>query len=494
RYIILLTLSIAFLISVRAGGLIIYPYIILFAGTWILLKNQLRLFLRKNRKTLLRLVVQFAVVLSGGYLLGLLFWPLGLIRPLSNPLESLSVMEDYSILIRQIFEGNWYWSKSLPSYYLPKWLLISLPVFILVGLILYGLHFIVNYKKISYAELIVLFTLIFPLAYVILIRSNLYSGWRQMYFVAGHIAVLFAIGSESMVDYYRGKKVIAIIIAALLLFTSLLPMIHYVRNPGTAYVYFNAIAGGNKHAWGNYEYDYYWHGMKEATLWFDEHIQQGDDPIYVASNFNISLYLKHRPDIDVRYVHYNNRSKVPWEYGIFGINYIHPDQLKNDRWKPTGIVKIFRDGYNNPLAVVIKRENTNDLEGIRSARLENCNHAIELLNEAIKNDPNNFVLYEYLGECYYNRNDTLITQRFIEKAKSLHPWSEKINMIDAQLDYDRGNYEVALKKCLNIVENNNKYHNIVPLLISCYEKTGNSKMADFYRAKFLNLQDNKNGN
>ena len=59
-------------------------------------------------------------------------------------------------------------------------------------------------------------------------------------------------------------------------------------------------------------------------------------------------------------------------------------------------------------------------------------------------------------------------------------------MIEAQLDYDSGNFNVALNKCLKIVENNSKYYNIAPLLIACYEKTGNQEMADKLKKKYLN--------
>jgi len=483
---ILLSFSIAFLISIRTGGLIIYPYLLLFVIVWMLMNRQEDLFSRRNRRILLRLIAQLLVVLIAGYFLGLIFWPYGLINPLVHPFESLYLMEHYSISIRQIFCGEWYWSNSLPGNYLITWLMISLPVVILLGLVMYIISLFARKGNVCFSESIVLFTLLFPVIYVITINSNLYSGWRQMYFVAGNIAVVSAVGVENAAIYLSRNKILSALMTVILILISLFPVLHYLRNPDTAYVYFNVLAGRNSKAWGSYEYDYYWHGMKKAAKWFDDKIPEQDNKIQIASNFDISLYLKHREDINVKYVHFDNRSEKAWEYGIFGVNYIHPCQLNNDLWKPANIIKVFKDGYDNPLVVIVKRRNNNDFLGVQYAINGDCNRAVDLLEETVGNDPNNFVLFEYLAECYYKRGDTLASERIIRQASKLHPWSEKINMIEAQMEYDRGHYENALKKCLSIVEDNNKYYNIVPLLISCYEKTGDFKKADFFRKKLKN--------
>lgn len=485
KHMLSLAISIAFLISVRVGGLIIFPYLFLFVGAWLILKNKFSIFKGEGKRDLYRLSAQFIVVLVAGYFLGLVFWPYGLIRPLSHPFESLSMMENYSILIRQIFEGEWYWSKFLPDYYLAKWLLISLPMVILIGILLYGVHILIRFRIISYSELIVIFTLLFPLVYVVIIKANLYSGWRQVYFVAGHIAVIAAIGVESVISYYAKKRVIAGIILVIMIIASIFPVIHYLRNPGTAYIHFNVLAGGNQKAWSNYEYDYYLHGMKSAAEWIDEALEPGEDPKIIASNFDVSLYLNDRADLQIKYVHYDNRSEAAWDYGIFGINYIHPDQLKKDMWKPAGIMKMVKDGYDIPVAVVIKRDDINDFAGIQNARTGNYSEAVELLSNSIAKDPNNFLLYEYLAESLYNSGDTISCQTFVDSTKEIHPWSEKINMIDAKLDYDAGRYETALKKCLNILEDNSNYYVILPVLISCYEKTGNLSMARYYQEKLI---------
>ena len=99
-------------------------------------------------------------------------------------------------------------------------------------------------------------------------------------------------------------------------------------------------------------------------------------------------------------------------------------------------------------------------------------------------EPNNFVLFEYLAESYYRLGQKEDCLRVIAMGKNYHPWSEKLNMLEAQLDFDAGAYDLALEKTLQILKYNNKYRNIVPLLVACYEKTGEAEKALELKRRF----------
>jgi len=476
KYTIHLSLAIAFLNSVRIGGLIIYPYFGLFILLWLIKNKDFRVFSSENRRLLQRFLAQGLVIVIVGYFLGLIFWPYGLINPIKHPFESLSLMEHYSISIRQLFGGEWYWSTALPVSYLLIWLLISLPELVLSGIVLYFVTRIKGSNRLLLSEFIVIFSLLFPFLYVALIQSNLYSGWRQMYFIAGPISVIAALGIDRALYLFSSRKVFVFSMAVVLFFASLLPLLHYFRNTDTAYVYFNSLAGGKKKAWSNYEYDYYWHGMKKAVEWLDAYIPEDDTDKIIASNFDISVYLGHRSDIKSRYIHYDDRSTVSWDYGLFGLSFIHPYQMKNDHWKPYNTIKIVSD-KRNPLVVITQRLNTNDFDGIELARAGKYEEAIPLLQRALAADPNNSRLFEILAESFYMLEYIDECIKTIGEGKALHPWNERINMIEAQIDFDNGRYEEALEKCLFIVKNNSKYYNIASLLASCYEKTGDTEAA-----------------
>ncbi|MFC2098735.1 phospholipid carrier-dependent glycosyltransferase [Bacteroidota bacterium] len=483
KYIFQLSVAIAFLVSVRVGGIIIFPYLFLFFIIWIILRREDYLYSPGKIKEFRRLLFQIPIILVIGYFGGLLFWPYGLVDPVSHPLESLSMMKHYDISIRQIFQGDLYWSTSLPDNYLFTWMAISLPVIVLLGLLLYLITLIKSQDKFSFYEFIILFSFVFPLVYTVSIGSNFYSGWRQMYFLAVPLSIISALGIERTLNLCIRKMIVLIPLSSVLVITAIPPVIHYIRNPDTAYIYFNKITGGNRNAWSKYEYDYYGHGMKEAVEWLDDNIEMDETLKTVASNIDISVYLKHRSDIQTKYVHYNLRSSKEWDYGIFGVNYIHPYQLKNNTWQPANIQKMIRDS-DNPLAIVIKRSTPGDYTGVNHAKNGRFMEAILPLEEAIQSDENNHLLYEYLAESYYHMGKIEECVRTIGLGKQINPLNEKLNMIEAQLDFDRGDYTAALEICLFIVENNGKYYNIVPLLIACYEKTGDMDMAMKLKKRF----------
>ena len=224
-------------------------------------------------------------------------------------------------------------------------------------------------------------------------------------------------------------------------------------------------------------------GIWKFVAGFDSNIDNDGTMKTVASNFDIWVYFKHRPDIRVKYTHYDHRSKESWDYGIFGVNYIHPYRLKNNTWQPDNIQGMIRDS-ENPLAVITRRSNHDDYRGVSFARNGNYKEAVTLLENAIPGNLNNFILFEYLAESYYHLGRTKDCIRTVELGKEIHPWCEKLNMLEAQIEFDRGDYDVALEKCLKIVENNSKYYIIVPLLIACYEKTGDMDMALKLKRKY----------
>ena len=188
---------IAFTVSVRVGGFILFAYL----GVALLFTFILKPFLLKHivstKLCLVKVSGQALVILIIGYFGGLPFWPFALQDIWHNPFESLQVMEHYKISIRQVFEGSLFWSTDLPWYYLPKWILISTPEFLMAGFIAFFVYFIkAKNEKLEqkWYQLFLLFTLLFPVIYVIAINSNLYSGVRQLLFIMPVLAVISSLG------------------------------------------------------------------------------------------------------------------------------------------------------------------------------------------------------------------------------------------------------------------------------------------------------------
>jgi hypothetical protein len=467
---ILIGLAIAFTCSVRIGGLILFGYFGLAVAAYLILKPFLLKQIFSTKLCLVRLLGQSFAILLIGYFAGLLFWPFALQSVFQNPLESLQVMEHYKVSIRQIFEGKWLWSTQLPWYYLPKWLLISTPEFIFFGfgvfLILFFRNWIKQDNKQLFYELFVLFTLFFPIIYVIIIKANLYSGVRQMLFVMPVLAIFSSMGLMGLYNYFPFKpiKIASVVFYFLLM---ILPFKHQASTFPADYIYFNDVSGGNKNAWSNYEYDYYFHGIKKSSEYLIALV--GDDKITVASNCNLSNYFNNCQNIHYEYSRYLERSSVDWDYGLFGVNYIHPELLKNGKWQSTEIIKTFyHDG--NPIVVMLKRKDKLDFQGIRKSELGEFDEAQVLIKKAIDSDPNNVWLYLQLAKNSLKQNDFESFNRYLQSGREIYPLYEPFYLLEAQYLFDKKDFREAKVVLNELIEINPRYGKAAQLIKAVDEK------------------------
>ena len=459
-----LGLAIAFTCSVRIGGLIIFAYLGLAIIAYIIPKPFLLKHIVSTKLCLVRLLGRILVIVIIGYFAGLLFWPFALQDIFKNPLESLSVMEHYSVSIRQVFEGKVMWSTQLPWYYLLKWLMISIPEFVILGLICFFCFFNLNKIKQNMEQLIlelfVIFTFLFPIVYVIVIDSNLYSGIRQMLFVLPLIAILSSIGIFKILntDFRRVIKIPVIVFFFLLM---MLPLKHQAATFPSDYIYFNSISGGNKKAWANYEYDYYFHGIRKSSEYLINLI--GGENVTVATNCNLSNYFEDIPNIKYNYAHYLERSSVDWDYGLFGVNYIHPFLLKSGKWQSTDIVKTFYH-LGNPLVVLLKRSGKSDLKGIGEMQNGEFESAKTSIEQAINADENNIWLLVQMAKISLNLKDFESFNTYLQKGRELYPTYEPFFLLEAQYLFDNEDYSGSKKVLERLIEVNPRYNSAAPLL------------------------------
>jgi hypothetical protein len=468
--VIFLGLAIAFTISVRIGGLILFAYLALALAAYFILKPFLLKQIFSTKLCLVRLLGQSVVILLIGYFAGLLFWPFALQNVFQNPLESLRVMEHYKVSIRQIFEGEWLWSTHLPWYYLPKWLLISTPEYIFYG---FGVFLLLFFRKIIkqdskqlFYELFLLFTLFFPIVYVIIIDANLYSGVRQMLFVLPILAIFASTGIIGILNRLSVKPVK---IVALLLYFALImiPVKHQASTFPADYIYFNSVSGGNKSTWSDFEYDYYFHGIKKPAEYLVE--LTGTNKIVVASNCNLSNYFDKHPNINYQYARYLERSSTDWDYGLFGVNYIHPDLLKNGKWQSSEIIKTFyHDG--NPIVVLLKRVDKIDFQGITKSENGEFNEANILLENAVLSDSNNVWLYVQLAKNSLKQKDFESFNRYLQKGRAVYAQYEPFYLLEAQYLFNENNFNEAKVVLNNLVEINPRYAAASSLINAVNEK------------------------
>ncbi len=454
-----LGVAIAYTNSVRIGGLVLFAYL----GFALLFTFISKPFLLKHivstKLCFFKALGQGIAILAIGYLGGLLFWPYALQNVWVNPLQSLLLMEHYTVSIRQIFEGNIFWSTDLPWYYLPKWFAISTPEFLMIGFLFFLFFFFFGESTTKndsfFVNVFILFAIFFPLVYVMALKSNLYSGVRQLLFVLPLLAVLSSVG---VFQLFQSEKIKSLKGGALLFFFAalmVLPVIHQIRTFPVDYIYFNAISGGNKKAWANFEYDYYFHALKKASEELKAEI--GDRNVTVASNSNLSCYFAGCPNITFRYTPYLERSSVKSDYGLFGINYIHPLLLKSGNWLPVNEKKVFLH-KGNPIAVITEPNDSSGYEGIQKLEAGDLDSAEVLLQKAIAANKNDVWLYVQMAKTLLKKGNFESFDRYLQQGREIFPLYEPFYLLDAQRWYLTGDYKKA-KIVLDRLNNLNPYYN-----------------------------------
>ncbi|MFN8208160.1 MAG: hypothetical protein U0T82_12230 [Bacteroidales bacterium] len=196
--IILTGLAIASAISVRVGGLLLIAYLGFFTGLYFLVSMGLKNIFRKdNFSVIKRAIVYMFLIAVIGYFAGLILWPFGLENPIKNPIIALGAFTNFATSLRQVFGGKFIWSDNVPWNYIPQYMLITIPILVLLGFLLFLLFVKRMEQKHKYFwAFILLFSFAFPIFYIIYKKSNVYGGWRHALFTFPPLAVMSALGYE----------------------------------------------------------------------------------------------------------------------------------------------------------------------------------------------------------------------------------------------------------------------------------------------------------
>ena len=454
--VLLLLISIAFSISIRAGGLLLICYLFLFYLIYILYgaAGSMRLERRKEaRKLSVMVLISF-----GAYFLGILLWPYALQSPFKNVFESYKVMAHFPETFRQLFEGKEIWSDFVPWYYLPKSMAITIPVIVITGLVLFaGL----SYRLIKRDKLLiygmVMFTVLFPVLFVIIEKSNLYSSWRQFLFVYPAIVLLSAAGFDLIFELLK-KRILRVMIIAVLVVLSLHPLSFIIRNPAYSYIYYNQMAGGIRGAYGNYETDYYYIGQTEASEWLIDYLTNcKKDSALIKATFSVSWQFRNHPGFLTSYFRNEERSQYEWDYAIINNRYIPPYKLKNNEWPPENTIYTVKvDGV--PVCAVLERRTRDDYLGYCALRDGKIKEAVYKFEQALKiNDEDEMIFYNFARALYtdgqYAKADSVLL-----KALTINPGFEPVLMYLGNIARVRKETVKAEAYYRKVISLNRKYY------------------------------------
>lgn len=416
---LMMALSLALAISNRVGGLIVVCYLGLWALLWMVSNIKALSF-----NVIAKVVVTAVPVCVTGFFAGLLLWPFAMQDPIHNTLESFKLMSQFDVSLRQLFEGQMLMSDQMPWYYTPKFMLMTIPVAVLLGWVLYPVAG--GFKKARWVDsTMIYFTCIFPVFWIVVTGANVYGGWRHSIFTYPTMAVAAGLAYDALAAWAgrkSRKRLVETVVACVPFLLLVPPAVHIVRNHPHEYVYFNELTGGVKKAYGHYEMDYYYHSMRAATEWVMANAEpRNDGEKTLVGSFHIEstkYFLRNdTTNFATRFVRWNQRGEFDWDYLVFPITGISGAELLGPHFPPQECVHTV-EVSGVPIALVLKRDNKYDLQGVQLMKKGQIDSAKVLMNKALEANPYNVTALAKLAEIGLQTGqvDSVVTlsQRLLE--------------------------------------------------------------------------------
>lgn len=453
---LLLTLSIAFCISIRAGGLLLICYLFFFFLVYYFYKlfNERKISIYEIRQRL----IWITGISVAALVLSILLWPYALQNPFTNILRSYRVMAHYPDTFRQIFDGKVEWSDYMPWYYLIKSMGITIPVVVLSGLIIFIIFIrkaVNDGKVLLYGFLI--FTILFPILFVMLEKSNLYSSWRQFLFVYPGIVILASIGFSSLFESIKNRYILRVALAIVFIL-SFHPLKYMFLNHRYDYMYYNQLVGGLEGAFARYETDYYYVSQTEASKWLIGYLNKKNitHPVKVRATYPVQWQFRNHPEIETSYFRYDERSQSDWDYAIVVNRYISPYKLNNKFWPPENAIHIiYADKI--PICAILERRSKDDYSGFMALSEGRNKVAIDYYKKVFFVDDGDEMIFYNFAAALYNDGQFLKADSVLKKGLEINPDFEPILMYLGNIARAQNKPDEAIGYYERVIGANRKY-------------------------------------
>ncbi|MEZ4951193.1 MAG: tetratricopeptide repeat protein [Saprospiraceae bacterium] len=419
--------GIAIGVGVRPGGLLFAAIAGMFIAIEYLMSYGLGA-LGGNMKLTGNYLKYGLVTIIGGIFLGFLFWPYALVDPFNHVPESFKAVSDFAVNIRMVFNGDFVFSQEIPSYYTSLWMLLTVPLFVLIGFFgffAFGKGIFNRYPRLLLWA--TLFSFAFPIIFVVIGKSPMYDGWRHMIFPYVAMVSLAALTWDYAYEKFKGNKAVVYVMAAILGITGLESTWFIARNYQMPYVYFNPLAGGVSGAYGSFEVDYWGVSAKQAVDWMeDEGIlsENMQDTLVIGSDYNYALerYLKRKygDKISIRYVKYRQRYDLDWDYAIFGTRFLEPKMLEEGNWPTKRAIHTVKVG-DVPVMAVYKDEDNFAYESKMAFNKGDNQTSIDFALKELEVNPLNEIAIINIANGYLNTSRPDDAEKYIKMYDQLVP-------------------------------------------------------------------------
>lgn len=487
-------------IASRVAAFLLLAYVAMVLGIYFLYRLQQK---DKSATTLIPSFLKLFLTIFGiSYFFGIITWPYGLSNPFKHPWLAFSKASENAFYTNnvELFEGvRMYMLHDAPWYYVLKFMGIGNPIYLLVGLALSVILLPFLGKKYGWANMaMLLFMVVFPIAYAEYSNVNYYNGWRHYLFILPAMVPLAAIAYEYLLGH---TKIVGIATALVLLPLFGKPTWWMIQNHPHQYVYFNEITGGLKGAYGTYETDYYSNSCRMAGEWIANQHPSGPITVGINNEITTAAYWAQQinPEINFIWVREYEEQKPEWDYLILTSRTFSKKELLNGSYPPANTVYTVEvDGV--PLAAVVKRKDRFMPMGYKSLDAQKFDSAVYYFNAATQLHPKDEESWRMLGFSYLSMGMLDSAEHFNRIAIDIYPqnFSAYSNMGISFFNRKKFNeaiayFDTATKYKENLTEcwyysglaylNQNNYEQGIKRLENCIKHNGQFAEAYYYLAK-----------
>ena len=245
-----------------------------------------------ERKRILVTTGAFAIA-SGTLVYALLPYLWG--DPVRRAVEGVATLSNHPVILIEPFRGTLYRSEDFPPEYLPTWIAITSPPFALaLGAV--GAAGILAAAAGAPRKALRNGSLRFwaltagcfaaPILAVVLLDLNMYSEWRQMYFLWAPFALLAAFGLRRLASALGRRRLRAVVYGAASAGLAATAVSIALLHPNQQ-EHFNFLVDrvAPEHLRSQYSMHYWWHPLRQALEWVVEHpAQASGEPAPVTAS------------------------------------------------------------------------------------------------------------------------------------------------------------------------------------------------------------------
>ena len=304
---------IGLLSGIRIGGILALSMFII---THVLINFQ-----RGNRwQDILSLWKSYLVIFCISFITITLIHPAAWSNPFKWLFESLRHLSKHSWSGTNLFNSQFILASSSPWYYVPQWLMMTTPVFILLMCLAGIVLGVINYKNFDEKQkacfiLVILQASLLPMIAIVR-QSTVYDGIRQFLFVFPAISILATYGIIKIYQAFP-KKIYQYFCITIVVTSLAAIIIDMIQLHPYEYIYFNRLVNGLAGVQDKFETDYWGLSMREGMEWINNHAEDGDVVISSPELHSSKMFAK--PNIPVAdYNSYEKSLKLKkWDFPSF---------------------------------------------------------------------------------------------------------------------------------------------------------------------------------